>query len=148
MKNLFTLALCACLTISCLHSSAQSAANESKPKLFSAIANSFTVDVNQMAELLNKEAGTTVNLALGTAMQFQGTIVSTSNEYDGGLSSIVIRSTNYPGARLTFTRSISNGLTVYSGRILSMQHADIFELKSQNGQYLFTKKNLEDLVNE
>ena len=80
MKNLFTLALCACLTISCLHSSAQSAANESKPKLFSAIANSFTVDVNQMAELLNKEAGTTVNLALGTAMQFQGTIVSTSHE--------------------------------------------------------------------
>ena len=151
MKNLRTTLLCACVLLCAQLVQAQNpndASTSDKPKLFNAIADNVAVDVDKLTNLLKSDVGVEVSIALNTSFQFQGQVVSTANNYDDRIVSIVIRSTNYPGARLTFSKIYDNGKTSYSGRIISMQHGDIFELQLKNGQYYFIKRNLHDIVNE
>lgn len=151
MKNLRTTLLCACVLLSAHFVQAQNSndvSTQDKPKLFNAIADNVAVDVDKLISLLKSDVGTDVSIAFGTSFQFQGQVVSTASNYEDRINSIVIRSTNFPGARLTFSKIHDNGKTSYAGRILSMQHGDIFELQQRNGQYYFIKRNLHDIVNE
>jgi hypothetical protein len=61
----------------------------------------------------------------------------------------VINSTNYNGARLTFSKTSNrDGSVSYNGRIVSFQHGDLFELKNQEGSFVLIKRNFYELVNE
>ena len=73
-------------------------------------------------------------------------IISSSNE--AGVSSVVIRSANYPGARLIFSKAIIDGKEMYSARIISIEHGDVYELKTENGQNVLVKRKFYDLINE
>jgi hypothetical protein len=62
---------------------------------------------------------------------------------------MVIRSTNYDGARFTLSKITNvDGTTFYSGRIMSFRHSDILELKNQDGHLILEKRKYNDLVNE
>jgi len=152
MKNLRTTLLCVCLQLCglCTLAQVEVRVNEpdmNKPKLFNTLPEKITVNPEKLAGLLTNPVGTDVNILIGDLMPFQGRVVSSSNTNDL-MSSIVIRSTNYPEALLTFSRAIIDGIVTYSGRILSMKHGDLFELQLKNGEYIFIKKNFYDLVNE
>jgi hypothetical protein len=68
---------------------------------------------------------------------------------DLSLQSVVVRSTNFPGAALSFSRiTKEDGTFSYVGRIISFQHGDAYEISLENGQYFFVKKGFYDLVNE
>ena len=43
---------------------------------------------------------------------------------------------------------MADGSVRYSGRIISFQHADAYEINLENNQYVFVKKGFYDLVNE
>jgi hypothetical protein len=159
MKNLRTSFLCACLTLGGLCSFAQKGArpipinqpNLNKPKLFQALPDKIPVNVSNLATLLNTPVGNTVDINLSdkTAFPFKGQVVSVVSKYDNTIQSVVINSTNYNGARLTFSRTTSRDGTVsYSGRIVSFEHGDLFELKNQEGSFVFIKRNFNELVNE
>jgi hypothetical protein len=61
----------------------------------------------------------------------------------------VIRSGNFNGATLTLSSSAqTNGAVRFTGRIISFQHGDVYELQNQNNQYILIKKNFYDLINE
>ena len=141
MKNLRTFFLCACLLLGSLYSFAQGSRpipinqpNLNKPKLFQALPDNIPVSVNNLVSLLNTPVGNTVNINLSDkpAFQFEGQVISAVSKYDNTIQSVVINSTNYNGARLTFSK-ISNrdGTVSYSGRIVSFQHGDLFELKNR-----------------
>jgi len=152
MKNLRTTLLCVCMLLCglCTLAQVEVRVNEpdmNKPKLFNALPEKITVNPEKLAGLLTNPVGTDVNILIGDMMPFQGRVVSSSNTNDL-MSSIVIRSTNYPEALLTFSRAIIDGVVTYSGRILSMKHGDLFELQVKNGEYIFIKKNFYDLINE
>jgi hypothetical protein len=76
-------------------------------------------------------------------------VSSVANKFENTLQSVVIRSTNFPGAALSFSKlTKEDGTISYVGRIISFQHGDAYEITMENGQYFFIKKGFYDLVNE
>jgi hypothetical protein len=98
---------------------------------------------------LESEIGKSVSFSLVNNLNFQGVVSSLASKFDNMLNSVVIRSTNFPGAALSFSRiTKEDGTFSYVGRIISFQHGDAYEINLENGQYYFVKKGFYDLVNE
>jgi hypothetical protein len=122
-----------------------------RPVLFQQLPATLDVEMNALRSTLTASRGQHILLDLTTdaSLRLEGEVVSTDDKTDERVNSVVIRLTNFPGARLTFTKAVyPDGQVVYSGRIISFQHGDAYELKEQNGKFIFVKKNFYDLVNE
>ena len=157
MKNLRTLALCVTVSFYSLCSSAQTEKiplnepNYNKPKLFQNLPDNIPVSMDNITNLFGSPTGRSVSLNLSdrSPFQFEGDVVSSVSKYENTIQSVVIRSTNYNGARLTISRlTDANGNVSYTGRIISMQHGDLYELKKVNDEYMLVKRNFYDLINE
>ncbi|HUM47586.1 MAG TPA: hypothetical protein PLD84_11700 [Chitinophagales bacterium] len=158
MKNLRTIAVCVSITLYSLSSSAQTGdviplnePNLNKPKLFQNLPDNIPVKMENILSLFGVAVGQPVNMSMSdvTPFQFAGNVVSAISKYENSIQSIVVKSTNYPGASLTISKiTDANGNVSYRGRILSMQHGDMFELKGDNNQFILVKKKFYDLVNE
>ena len=156
MKNFRAPILCVCITLCSLCSFAQNqelranGPNGYKPKLFQSLPENISVNAANLNNLLNTAVGhsVSINLSDNSQFQFEGQVVSVSNQ-ENNIRTVVIRSTNYNGARLTLSKITSTDGTIsYSGRLLSFQHADLLELKNQDGHYILVKRNFNELVNE
>jgi|KBSSwiS6_1023812.scaffolds.fasta_scaffold01699_7 hypothetical protein len=158
MRNLKPLCVAIVLLIGAVKSNAQETAplsepNYKKPQLFGSLPDNIKVNIQSLKELLKSSNGEAIASDLGnsgSAFNFNGQIVSTASKYNNTIKSVVIRSSNFNGARLTFTqRTNDDGTVSYIGRIMSFDHADVYELQQkEDGSYAFVKKKLNDIVNE
>ena len=117
--------------------------DQKKPKLFTELITTV------LQTLINTETGKAVSFRFGAnaSKSFTGQVVSKTE--DQSIRSVVIRSGNYNGATLTLSSSTQpNGTVKFTGRIISFQHGDLYELQNQNDQYILVKKNFYDLINE
>jgi hypothetical protein len=154
MRNLRLQGTCLLLLFICATASAQTKipVNEpdlNKPKLFTNLPDKIPVDISTLQNLINTETGKSVSLKLGTneLNNFNGRVVSKTD--DNTIHSVVIRSGNFNGATLTLSSSAqTNSAVRFTGRIISFQHGDVYELQNQNNQYILIKKNFYDLINE
>jgi hypothetical protein len=120
-----------------------------RPSLFQNLPEKIACRISDLSSLLESETGRSVSFALTATSSFQGVVSSVASKFDNSLQSIVIRSTNFPGAALSFSRiTKQDGSIAYAGRIISFQHGDAYEISQENGQYFFVKKGFYDLVNE
>ena len=122
-----------------------------KPLLFSSLPQRFVVNMDNLTRSLNNAVGQPVSLTLSSdaGVSFSGNLVSNESKYSDALQTVVIRSTNFNGAVLSFSRiREADGSSRYTGRIVSLQHGDLYELVQENNRYLFIKKNFYDLINE
>lgn len=157
MRNLKTLCAAIVLLICAVNSNAQETApitepNYKKPQLFGSLPQNIKVNIQSLKELLKTSNGDAIASDVGnaeTALRFNGQVVSIASKYNNTLKSVVVRLNNYNGARLTFSQVINeDGTTSYTGRIISFEHADAYELQLKDGNYQFVKKKFYDLVNE
>ncbi|MEO7983449.1 MAG: hypothetical protein ABI688_05135 [Bacteroidota bacterium] len=158
MKNLRTIAACFSIALCSIATSAQTGdkppvnePNYNKPKLFQGLPENIPVSMENLSTLFDSQVGRAVslNLAGDQSFLFEGDVVSSVSKYENTMQSVVIRSTNYAGARLSVTRTTdANGKTAFTGRIISMQHGDLFELKNINDQFVLVKRKFYDLLNE
>ena len=157
MKNLRTAVMGVSLTLSCMFAAAQhqtlpiNQPDYNKPRLFSAMPQQMTANVNNLVALFSSPVGANVslNLASDATFRFEGQVVSTASKYDNAIQSVVIRSTNFNGANLTLSRITSaDGIISYKGRIISLQNGDLYEIQSKGNQLLLVKKQTLELVNE
>jgi len=120
-----------------------------KAKLFSDLPQKFKIDIKSLESLLDLPVGEGVNMALTGNARYLGIVVSKSDNQDPNVKSVVIKSKNRQGSVFSFAR-IKNidGTYMYSGRILSLNHSDAFELHRENGEYVLTKKHLYDIFME
>lgn len=152
MKILSTAVLSVCVALCTLSASAQkdvpiNQPDMNKPRLFNDLPERIDFNPANLENLFELHVGQTATIPLTTSFNFIGTVVSTANNQNA--VSVVIRSTNRLGARLTFTKVINEDKSVkYIGRIISLQHGDTFEIVADNDHYYFQKKGLYDLVNE
>lgn len=120
-----------------------------RPTLFQNLPEKISCRITDLSALLEYETGRTISFAFTGNVNFQGVVSSVASKFDNSLQSIVIRSTNFPGAALSFSRiTKQDGSIAYAGRIISFQHGDAYEINLENGQYYFVKKGFYDLVNE
>ncbi len=159
MKNRFLTSLILISLFSAFTAQAQQAkspVNEpdlNRPKLFASLPERIAVSKADLQSLIsnNPETGKTVSLSLNgkLAGSFDGKVVSTASKYNNKMQSIVIRLSSFNGATFSLTSSLqSDGSHKYTGRIISFQHGDLYELQSTGDQYFLVKKNFYDLVNE
>ena len=121
----------------------------SRPSLFQNLPSKISCRINDLSALLESQIGKPVSFSLADNLSFQGVVSSVASKFDNTLNSVVIRSINFPGAALSFSRiSKEDGTFSYVGRIISFQHSDAYEINLENGQYYFVKKGFYDLVNE
>ena len=154
MKYLYLPGLCLLLSILCATAYAQNPIpvnepDQNKPRLFTNLPDKIPVDSNELQGLVNTETGKNVSFKLGqnTLNSFNGQVISRSD--DQIIHSVVIRSANFNGATLTLSSSAQpNGTVKFTGRIISFQHGDAYELQNRDNQYILIKKNFYDLVNE
>jgi len=120
-----------------------------RPSLFQNLPEKISCRINDLSSLLESEIGKTISFAFTGNLNFQGVVSSVASKFDNTLQSVVVRSTNFPGAALSFSKiTKEDGTFSYVGRILSFQHGDAYEISQENGQYFFVKKGFYDLVNE
>ena len=153
MKNLVKGIICLSLFLICQQSNAQTPPvrepDMNRPSLFQNLPNKISCRINDLSALLESETGKPVSFSFVNNLNFQGVVSSVASKSDNTLSSVVIRSTNFPGAALSFSRiKKEDGSFSYVGRIISFQHGDAYEIGLENGQYYFVKKGFYDLVNE
>jgi hypothetical protein len=155
MKNLRTPLLFACLLFAgiCSAQSSNDFINEptDKPKLFAGLPETVTLNINTLTDLLQAPIGQQVRITLSgnQPFAFEGLVISSANKYENSIQSVVIRSTNFNGAILSFSKIIIDEKKInYTGRIVSMQHGDVYILKTENNQFMFVKKNIQELVME
>jgi hypothetical protein len=154
MKTLQLQGLCLLFIFICATSSAQNKIpvnepDQNKPRLFTNLPDKIPVDINTLQTLVNAGTGKNVSLRLGSneLNNFNGQVVSKAD--DNSIHSVVIRSANFNGATLILSSSAQpDGTVKFSGRIISFQHGDAYELQNQNNQYILIKKNFYDLINE
>jgi len=120
-----------------------------RPSLFQNLPEKISCRINDLSSLLESEIGKTISFSFTGTLNFQGVVSSVASKFDNTLQSVVVRSTNFPGAALSFSKiTKEDGTFSYVGRILSFQHGDAYEISQENGQYFFVKKGFYDLVNE
>lgn len=154
MKHLTKGFICLSVLFTCYFASAQKATLptqnvNSKPKLFRNIPEKINVSLNNLLPVINMQKGQAASLTLSDRFVFKGTVISSVSKYDDALKTVVIKSPEFDGANLSFSQ-IKNpdGSVTYRGRIMNFQYGDCFELKNDNGQYYFVKKNLNDIIND
>lgn len=158
MKNLRIVLTGVCFTLFSLGLSAQnrqSPLNEpdlNKPLLFAGLPDRIPVSTDYINSLFGSAQGRAVSLATSTqatAARIEGEVMSSGSEENDRLQSLVIRSTNFNGARFTLSRYTSEeGVVTYSGRILSFKHGDAYELKNEAGNLVLIKRKFYSLVSE
>ena len=155
MKNLGITLLGACL-FGCMAGSAQTVAKKAlpinepdynKPKLFADLPDKIGFNPNDFVSLFASQVGQSVNVSISQSFILSGQLVSKSENAQS--ATVVIRSINRGGARFIFTRvSTENNSAKYLGRIISLSHADSYEISSENNQYYFKKKSIYDVISE
>jgi len=153
MKNLLKGIICLSVFFICLQSNAQTPPvrepDMNRPSLFQNFPDKISCRINDLSALLESEVGKPVSLSFANNLNFQGVVSSVASKFDNSLQSVVVRSTNFPGAALSFSKiTKGDGTVSYVGRIISFQHGDAYEISMENGQYYFVKKGFYDLVNE
>lgn len=153
MKNLAKGILCLSVFFVSIDLSAQNPPvrepDMNRPSLFQNLPEKISCRIDDLSALLQSETGKTVSFTFAANTSFHGIVSSVASKFENTLHSVVIRSTNFPGAALSFSKLIKEDGTIsYIGRIISFQHGDAYEITLENGQYYFIKKGFYDLVNE
>ena len=120
-----------------------------RPSLFKQLPQRTNCRISDLESLLDYPVGKQVNVHIADNIQFVGTVSSVATKFENTIKSVVIRSINYEGAALTFSKiTREDGSTYFAGRIISFKHDDAFEIVFENGEYSFVKKGFYDLVND
>ena len=153
MKNLRILGCCLSMSLFFLQATAQenkipiNEPNEKKPLLFDAVPSNMDVQTDKVFDLFSATPGQAVTLDL-PSFRFEGVVMSVVTKYENTIQTVIVRSTNYEGARLTISKINGPDGVYYKGRIMSQQHGDLLELKQVNSSLSFVKGRYNTLVNE
>ena len=112
MKNLCTLAIGVCITLSSITVFAQAQKipiNEpdyNKPRLFQNLPDFIPVSVDRLNALLSTELSRPVNTDLSdkAELPFAGQVISRASKESNKIQSVVIKSSNFNGATLTISK--------------------------------------------
>lgn len=120
-----------------------------RPSLFQQLPSRIACSVTTLESLVQSGQDQRVARNLGAGMDFRGVVTSTSPSGDSTMRTVAIRSTNFNGALLHIARiTAADGSVRYTGRIISLQHQDAYELVQEKNEFFFIKKGFYDLINE
>jgi hypothetical protein len=157
MKNSKAILFYLCLMIAGISVSAQTEKelnqkqDQDKPVLFANLPEKISVSKDNLQNLFGSPLGKSITLKAvdNNNFEFNGEIISAENKYGNAIQSIVIKCSNYDGANFTLSKITNeDGAISYVGRIVSLHHADVYELKQEASKFVLIKRKTNDLINE
>lgn len=120
-----------------------------KPKRFADLPGKMPLQPASLESLLQFPVGSKVSVTVARGFSLTGVVVSKSGPIDPAVHSVVIKSTNRPGATFTFTRiREEDGRFSYSGRMLNREAGDALEIALEGSTYVLRKKASHELIIE
>lgn len=120
-----------------------------KPALFSDLPDTVKLTETDLLDLFNKKTGEAVMLKMTGSFRFAGNVTGNSSRGNPERTSLVVKSTNKPGAFLCLTKIADPAGTIIRGRIISRNHIDCYDLVyTPELGYQFLKKNYYKLISE
>ena len=111
---------------------------DTRQKLYATLPETINVDKELFTSVLEAPVGKEVSLQFSNGFIFNGTVLSNFTKY-GNMHSVMVRSNeNTPVVFQVTGVQTDNGIS-YSGRIISSNAADGFEIKNDNGAYSLQK---------
>lgn len=104
-----------------------------------------------MLQLVSTPSGQATKIAFGEGQpgELNGEVISQVSKYGQAIQSVVIRCAGFDGARLTLSKiTLPDGSIKYTGRIISLQHGDLYQLVEDASGWVLVKRNFYDLINE
>jgi hypothetical protein len=117
-----------------------------KPKIFSDLPQQMTLLTSEADKLFNLGEGDAVKVQVASEYLLKGQVVSIGG--DQIASTIIISIPDRNNAIFTLTRKTVDGVLSYMGRIMNRSQGDAYEIKKENGKYVFNKINIYDLISE
>ena len=144
MKNLYGAAPLCCLLFIAFASFAQgepplNQQPSEKPFLFSNLPDKFECNVQELQKLFVEPRPDYVSAKFHEVFYAKG-LATRNVSPKSNLTSINIHLDNYKGALLNLSQIFNDKGISYTGRIVSMNHADVLLLKEEKGQYFFVKQ--------
>jgi len=125
--------------------------NYNKPRLFNLLPARIELTAAKLQELVGTPNGQPAQITATNdqSAEINGDVISAVTKYNSAIQSVVIRCSDFDGARLTLSKvNLPDGTTKFTGRIISIRHGDLYQLEQENGTWALVKKNFYDLVNE
>ena len=124
--------------------------NYNKPRIFNTMPDRIEITPEKLEQLIATPNGQTANIPVnGQAGEVAGDVISAVTKYNNAIKSVVIRCTEFDGARLTLSKvNMPDGTTKFTGRIISIRHGDLYQLVQEDAGWVLVKKNFYDLINE
>jgi len=125
--------------------------NYNKPRLFNLLPARIEMSAAKLQELIGTPNGQPAQITVASEqnIEINGDVISAVSKYNNAIQSVVIRCSDFDGARLTLSKvNMPDGTTKFTGRIISIRHGDLYQLEQENGAWALVKKNFYDLVNE
>ncbi len=138
MKTKSKIALFALFCLANTASFAQ--AKTEKKEIFASYANNIVLSEKTLMNTFSAKAGEAVVINFSADFVYSGTVVSNLTKYDN-LQSLIIKSPAFENALLQLSKTVNADKSIsFSGRIISPNAADGYEIKKDNNeQYHFQK---------
>ncbi len=122
---------------------------ENKSAFFDSYPSKIVLQESQLAQYFTKKAGEKSDVSLTNSFRFAGDVSSNIQKYHN-LQSVVVKSSNFPGALMQVTKIINPDNSIsYSCHIIGKKMSDGYEMKpSGNGSYVLTKVQARDLLQD
>ena len=111
-----------------------------QPKIFTDLPQQMALKFPEANLLFDLAAGDLVKVQITSAYLLKGQVVSIGGSISN--RTVIVRIPERNNAIFTFTRNNQDGVVSYSGRILSRTNGDAYEIKKENGNYIFNKIKL------
>ena len=152
MKHLYLLALVSIMShVSVAQTVGVNDPKEKKPGLFRQLPDSIPVEISSLDALLALNAGSEVMIDLSLSRQYplRGTVIASSEKYNGRFHAVSVRSSMFEGAVFFLSKSIQeDGKEIFRGTWMHKDYADIYTLVYNGKNYALLKKRFHDLVME
>lgn len=122
---------------------------ENKTALFDSYPSKIELQEAQLAQYFTKSEGAKSDVELTSAFKFSGNVSSNIQKYPN-LQSVVIKSSNFPGALMQISKITNPDNSIsYSCHIIGKKMSDGYEMKpTSNGTYILTKVLSRDLIQD
>lgn len=123
--------------------------NYNKPRLFGNLPSRIFISVGQIEQLLHSSNGQTIQVIDSSSNTIiSGKVLSVVGKNNDTIRTVLISCDSFANARLTITRVRFQANNRYTGHIISFEHGDVYELKLENNQWFFVKKDIYDIISE
>lgn len=147
--KILNLVLATCLTACLSFNSNAQVFTSSKPSLFTNFSPSVHASIPELEKAFIAKEGKTIQLNFANNFSFNGTVLSSVQRYHN-LTTIIVKSELLQNTLLSISKRVNEDNSIsYVGRIINENYSDGYELKkSKDGNYVFQKINMADLIQD